>query len=361
MTEFRVLDGYVISEAEYRARRGDLMRFLSARAAGKAPSAFALSNARELAADAPASVTPSTFTPIGKGLPLTIMIRDVYTGKHPSGTFFGDGADVALVSGVKNYDVFNASTRALNFLVENQARHSHMRRPAAFSDGSALVAYSPAIMTDSLTISFELAVATFPQALVSSLSKAFNTLAGIPILLPYAGYLLGAGQLFKLAGNAGHALFDGVKFSVTNAIDFDIPGSIPAIADFRVLATFDATQYRYKDGEGLQDRSGSAYDGDEPYIVVSLDGKQRDNLKAFLPTVASAAVLQRFFQVQDGAQVAIDSVVQGLQLTSDFKYREQAISLKAKLAAAPAADKPDIQKQLDAALKNISTDALKPA
>jgi hypothetical protein len=238
-----------------------------------------------------------------------------------------------------------------------------MRRPSAFSDGSALVAYSPAIMTDSLTVSFELAVATFPQALVNSLSTAFNTLAGIPMLLPYAGYLLGAGQLFKLAGNAGHALFDGTKFSVTDSIDFDVPGTNPASAAFRILAgsTFDVSGFQYKDGEGLQDSAGRKYTGDEPYIVISLDGKQRDNLKSFVPTVASAAVLQRFFQVQDGAQVAIDTVVQGLQLASDFKYREQAISLRAKIAAAPdQATKDALQKQLDAALKNISTDIIKP-
>jgi hypothetical protein len=50
----------------------------------------------------------------------------------------GDG-DVAVPSGVKNYDVFNASTRALNFLGQNQASHSHMRRSTALTDGSALI------------------------------------------------------------------------------------------------------------------------------------------------------------------------------------------------------------------------------
>ena len=108
----------------------------------------------------------------------------------------------------------------------------------------------------------------------------------------------------------------------------------PTVAAFRILAgsTFDVTGFQYKDGEGLLDTHGRKYGGDEPYIVISLDGKQRDNLKTFVPTVASAAVLQRFFQLQDGAQVAIDTVVQGLQLASDLKYRDQALSLKAKIA-----------------------------
>jgi hypothetical protein len=72
-------------------------------------------------------------------------------------------------------------------------------------------------MTDSFTLGFELAVGNFPQDLVNSLSKAFGTLAGISLLLPYAGYLLGTGQVLKLVGNVGHALSDGIRFSVTAA------------------------------------------------------------------------------------------------------------------------------------------------
>ena len=61
------------------------------------------------------------------------------------------------------------------------------------------------------------------------------------------------------------------------------------------------------------------------------------------------------------AQVAIDSVVQGLQLASDLKYREMAIDLKTRLVAATSdGDKKQLQDRLDAALKNISTTALKP-
>src|SRR5262249_13547922 len=157
------------------------------------------------------------------------------------------------------------------------------------------VTYSPAIVTDSLTVSFELAVASFPQELLKSISTGFSTLAGIPMLLPYAGYLLGANQLFKIVGNVGHALFDGITVSITDLINFDVPGTPPAVADLRVLANFNVSNFTYKDGLGLFDSSGTSYAGDDPYVVISLDGKARDNLKTFAPTVASAAVLQRFF------------------------------------------------------------------
>ena len=364
MAVFRVLDDHVLSESEYRSRQQALTQFLSIRAAGQALESFTLSEGRTLTAVAPAPPAAAAWTPIGRGKPLTIMIRHVYTGRHPDNSFlFGDGSDIAIVSGVKNYDVFDATTRALNFLVQHQAPHAHIRRPSPFADGTSLVAYSPAIMTDSMTISFELAVASFPQELVNGISGAFNTLAGIPLLLPYAGYLLGAGQLFKLAGNAGHALFDGIKFSVTDSIDFDVPGAEPAVADFRVLTdnSLDASQFRYREPDGLIDANGNLYAGDTPYIVVSLDGAPHDELKKFAPTVASAAVLQRFFQVQSGAQVAIDTVVQGLELASDLKYREMALNLQAKIGqTTDPAEKAKLQADMQAALKNISQAALKP-
>jgi hypothetical protein len=364
MFRFRVLDQHVVSEPEFRSRQDELTVFFARRSTGDAADEFELSGGRTLEAVALEAAPGATeFTKIGYGLPLTIMIRHVYTGEHPHKGFFGGDGDVAVVSGVKNYDVFNASTRALNFLVKNQTPNSHLPRPAAFSDGSALVAYSPAIMTDSLTVSLELAIATFPQDFVNSLSSAFTTLAGIPMLLPYSGYLLGAGQVLKLARNVGHALFDGTRFSVTASIDFDVPGAVPAVADFRALTgtSFDPTGYQYQDGIGLVDANGNKYEGDEPYIVLSLDGKQRDNLKTYMPTVATAAVLQRFFQIGEGGQVAIDTVAHAIQLASDFKYREQAITLKAKVAAeTDATEKSKLQAQLDAALKNISNDGLKP-
>lgn len=361
MPVFRVLDNHVVSEAEYRAKQPDIASFLRARTAGRADRELELSAGRKLAAAAPAPSGPAP-DPIGKGLPLSILIREIYTGEFPHSGLFG-GGDVAIVSAVKNYEVFNASARALNFLVKDVKPNTRLRRPNPFTDGTSLVAYSPAIMTDSLTIGFDLAVASFPQELVGALSSAFNTVAGIPLLLPYSGYLLGAGELFKLAGDVGHSLFDGVKFSMMDAIDFDIFGSEPAVAGFRIVTgDHGLAGYTYSDANGLVDSKGSKYKGDTPYVVISLDGKQRDNLKTFAPTVASAAVLQRFFEIKSGAQVGVDAIVQGLQFLSDSKYRDQATALKAKLAAPGLDDatKTQLQADLAAAIKNIVSDAMKP-
>lgn len=304
------------------------------------------------------------FVPIGKGLPLTVMIRHVYTGRHPEQDFFGRTGDVAVVSGVRDFDVFSATARALNFIHESVPARSHLPTPSAFTDGTSLVAYSPAVLADSITLTIELAVAKFPQGFVSSLSGAFNALAGVPMLMPYAGWLIGAGQIMKLAGDVGSALMDGPVFSVTEPLNFELPGTVPAVADFRVLAnrSLRADLFKYKNGVGLVDLDDRPYQGEEPYVVVSLDGRKNDKYAKFSPAVASAAVLQRFFQVREGQQAVIDTLIDGMRLVSDVKYRHQAEDLAQEIAAAKGdAEKiARLTEQLKAVRDNILTAALKP-
>jgi hypothetical protein len=168
----------------------------------------------------------------------------------------------------------------------------------------------------------------------------------------------------KLAGGLGDALFDGKPaFSITNSINFDVPGGTLARADFRVLSHEPLldTGWKYNDDRGLVDSTGKVYDGDEPYIVISLDGKKRDNLKDFAPTVASAAILQKFFNMRDRAAASIDTLVDGIKLASDMKYRDQAVALKSRIDALPAGDeKARLQAQYDALLENIGNPVLKP-
>lgn len=362
MAVYRVVDEHILAEGAFRAHADAIATHLRARQEGNLESALALPNGAALAPTTSATGVPG-FTPIGKGLPLTVLIRHVYTGRHPDRGFLSLGSgDVAVVSGVKDFDVFGASARALNFIARGASAKSHLGAPGALSEGTAVVAYSPAVLADSITLTVELAVAEFPQELVSSLSGAFNALAGLPILMPYSGYLLGAAQVLRLGGELGHALLDGPVFSITDPLNFDLPGSSVASADFRVLAasTLRADRFQYRDGVGLVDRQGNAYGGEEPYVVVSLDGRKNAKLENFAPTVASAAVLSRFFQIKDGQQAAIDTFVEGMRLASDFKYRQRAQGLQAEIAAATGeSEKQTLQDEFAAVIKNISTEALR--
>jgi hypothetical protein len=354
---FRIVGEHVVSETDFR--RAALAPV--SLATGE-PLEMDFGGGKTLSIDAG---PPAEFTPIGRGLPLTIMIRDVYFGRYPKGGLFGGHKDVAVVSGLKGYDVFNASSRALNFIAKQISSHRQVTSPSALDHGTPIVAYSPAIVTDSQILTIEFAVDSFPGELFDKLSSAFTTLAGLPILLPYAGYIMGASGLVKLAGNLGEALFDGrPAFSITESIDFNTPGVPRATADFRIMADpgFDADSYHYVAGRGLVDKAGKVYDGDEPYVVISLDGAAKPELEKFSPTVASAAVLQRFFQLKDGAEASIDTVVQGIQLVSDVSYRDKALAKKAQIGAAAAGtDTTALKADYDALVKNISNPALRPA
>lgn len=363
---YRVIDQHVVSEGEYQARAEEIDRHLVARLAGKKPvAALSLSGGRQLGGTAP-SPPPVGFTPIGPNLPLTVEIRHVYTGKFPERAIFGHRGDMAIVSGVKNYSAFDATARAVNFLETGVAPGSHFDAPTVFSQGTPVILYSPAVIDSALTFGLEMAVANgFPRELLEHLSSAFQTLAGVPVLLPYAGYLLGASSVVRLGEGVADALYQSQPaFNRTEVINFTRPGSPAAAADWRIVcnSALKASDYGYVDGAGLVDAAGAPYAGEEPYVVISLDGAARDDLKGFTPAVASATVLARFFQMKDGAETAIDTLVSAVGIYSDLKYRRQADQLKAQIAStADAAQKAKLQATLDAVVKNIAESALRPA
>jgi hypothetical protein len=306
------------------------------------------------------------FTPIGLGKPLTILIRHVYTGQFPKKkTFGGKRQDMALVSGLKDYSIFDASSRALNILEKDVGRGENISRVSAFSNGTQLVAYSPAVITDSMTLSIEFSFDGFPDEVFGKIAEAFGKLAGLPIFLPYAGHLMIAGAAVKFGSSLLDKLYDGrPEFSITQGLDFNIPGSPIPVADFRVLCgnDFDPRPYRFESGIGLIDQTtGQVYQGDHPYVVISLDGRQNDELKKFAPTLASSAILERFFGMKDNTEVAIDAIVDGLQLFNDSKYRVKADQLKNRLDGLPdGPEKAELQLKYDAYVKNIISEALIP-
>jgi len=96
--------------------------------------------------------------------------------------------------------------------------------------------------------------------------------------------------------------------------------------------------------------------------VLSLDGKPREEFAAFSPTAASAVLLEKFFNVKDGSEAALDTLVESMKLLSDSKYRFQADGVKRKLDAAPAGsdEAKALKERYDALLANILNDTMKP-
>jgi hypothetical protein len=154
-------------------------------------------------------------------------------------------------------------------------------------------------------------------------------------------------------------------FSATETLDFDMPGATSPEAEFRIICnpTLDATAFRFQPNRGLIDRtSKKVYDGDEPYIVLSLDGRQREEFAGFAPTALTATLLEKFYTIKDGAEAAVETLVDAMTLYSDSRFRLQADSVKRKLDAAPknSAEAEALKARYDALLANILNEAMKP-
>lgn len=308
------------------------------------------------------------FEPIGIGKPLTIQIRHLYTGNKARG-FWGN-KDMLVASATKGTASFAAAPRALNFMVPQSANNQNFRAVAATDKGTPLIYYSPALAASSSVVTIEVMFSSFPKEAFDALSQAFSAAAGIPVFAPASTYLMAGGILTKLIGGLGKSLVDGTPaLKQTESIDLISPGSRQAVAQF-VLLISDAAQESVLERYSLNNEGALAlktdekrpYDGEFPYAVISLDGRENDEYKNFAPTAASAAELDKFYNIHDGASQPLGTIVDALKLYNDMKFLEKAKGFSTKLNGLPdgSAERATLQAQYDACVKNIMTPELQP-
>lgn len=312
---------------------------------------------------------PVQFQPIGLGLPLTIMIREVYTGKYPKGNLFGGKKGMLLTSAIKSITSFDAKPRAINFLMDKIKSQTRLERPSASSQGTPILFYSPALLERSLTLDLTIVFDSFPQETFEQVGNFFTSAAGIPIFLAQSAYLVGAGMLLKLLGSAGEAIFDGnPNFISSDGIDIFLPGRPPMPPGFALITSDDIDQvdptfrqkYQVNANGQVVDSGGAVYQGDVPYIVISLDGTKSDELSSFTPTAASAAILSRFFGIKNKQEQSLDVLLNSLKLYNDVTFRRQIEQVDKQLKDATGDEKTALEAKRVALLKNISEELLKP-
>jgi hypothetical protein len=297
------------------------------------------------------------------------MIREVYTGAHPSGGLFGGKKDMLITSALKSITAFDAKPRAINFLEKKVAPNSRLNRPGASEQGTPLVFYSPSLLERSLTMDLGVVFDQFDPKLFDTLGDVFSAAAGIPLFLPASLYLLAAGMLTKIAGSAGEALFDGKPvFDRTEALDVFFPGSPPLPPGFRLITpdNVDVQESGFRDKYHVNslgqvvDGSDKPYQGNMPYIVISVDGTEQPEYASFTPTAASAAILAKFFGAGEQGQLAKD-LIKAVQVLNDVTFRTQVDQLDAQIKEAKTAkEKAALKVKREALAKNIMEDLLKP-
>jgi hypothetical protein len=138
-------------------------------------------------------------------------------------------------------------------------------------------------------------------------------------------------------------------------LNFGLAGTAPADAGFRVTArgTAGFENRRFEAGTGLIGPDDRAYTGDDPYVVIALDGPCAPDLADFTASIAGAGLMQRFQMSQSGQSGTTDGIPDLTTIISDVKFRDEAITLKQKMRDMSPADRAKAQPQLDALIKNI--------
>lgn len=311
---------------------------------------------------------PIDFEPIGIGKPLTVQIRHVYTGNKAEG-YWGTN-DMLVASAIKSIATYDAAPRAVNYLVSKATNNRNFRTIDATEKGTPLVYYSPSLAQHSSSVTVEVMFSSFPKETFDAMSQAFSASSGIPVFAPVSGYLVAAGMVTKLLGNIGKSLSDGTPaLRQTEEITFITPGSYQPIAQFLLLISDEVpqelfTSYRVTNRGVLArvDDENKLYDGEYPYVVISLDGRPVDEYKSFTQAAASAAQLDKFYNINDGSSQPLTALGEALKLYNDMKFRDKAINLAKSLKESDK-NSEDYKNKLNlynAYVKNIGTKDLAP-
>jgi hypothetical protein len=363
MAIYRALGTALVPEREYREALGRrTLHEVSESVRSRAPKGRVEFENGVLDA---ASLPAVEFEPVGFGKPLTVMIRNIYTGQHPRSAF-GKSRDMLAMSAMKGLGVYNAAPRAVNFLKKDVTRTSSIQFAGAAEEGTPLVYYSPALTQPDSVVTVEVVFDEFPKESMDKVGGAFSSLAGVPMFAPYSGVLLAAGLLIKLVGKIGEAIVDGdPAFRSTEPITFTLPGQPAAIADFRLMTEEDLDpsvlrDYELRGNKLVKVGSDQEYRGQTPYVVLSLDGRKNDAYASFVPTAATAVLLERFYRTQSGGSTAIDALIEGVKLYNDVRFRRQADAVKKEIDGMPNGDeKSKKSEEYNALVRNILSDELK--
>jgi len=280
------------------------------------------------------------FTPIGVGKPLSIEILTIYSGDAP-GRFLGR-KDMLVTTGVKSIGTYNSAPKAINQIVRKVNDNQHYE-PSAFNQGSPIVYYTPALDMDTIFCSFHLIADTFNESIFENISSLLGKAGGIPLFAPASSVLLAGSTLSSIVAKLGKAIFETKPFFKGDFnIRLETPGQIPTKAKYilitdkkfeREFISFAPKNITIADNNYVRlvnKNNNKEYTGDAPYILVSLDGRERDDLKDFKPTQASAAIIEQFYGTETSSQ-SLEVVQEALTLYNDYSYFEKAKKQKEKL------------------------------
>jgi hypothetical protein len=311
------------------------------------------------------------FTEIGFAKPITIHIERVYTGKYPK-LGWKKKKDMLITTAYKSENIVGASPRSFNWIEKGiKKTHKSYTTISATQEGTNLVYAKPAVDKDAIILTIDFSFDDFDDNLLDLFSKILGSAGAIPAFSAYSPYLMVAGKLTNLGKEIGNRILDSKpEISLDTKLYFRRAGKIPvkegklAIISEEFASIAKNTFTISEDDKLIDKNSGEAYAGDQPYIILSLDGAPLSNeLQEFSPTLASVAQLKRFLAVNDGEDTDADIIIEALKLYNDYKFRMEAEELKELLVKPDLSEeeKLRITDELTAIKQNIINDILRPS
>jgi hypothetical protein len=280
--------------------------------------------------------------PIGVGKPLCMEILCLYTGDVPGG-IFNRKKDLLVVSGVRATSTHDEAPRAINQLVKKIEDNQYIQ-PSAFAQGSPIIYYTTAVDVSTVLCSIEMIVDSFPEQTFNNISGLLEKTAGIPLFFTKSMYLLAGSTIIKMAGELGKALFESQPFMKDNIpLYFDDPNMPIANARLALIHNENEAHLLQEFIPGFINTAGEIrralvhkvtkeeYKGKAPYILLSIDGRNKDHeLSKFTPKLATAAILEKFY----GSNVetkSIEILETAMLLYNDLNYFNKAKKLEEDL------------------------------
>lgn len=298
------------------------------------------------------------FKPIGIGKPLVIRFHTVYLGDLKKG-IFGSNQDIMVCSAIKDDSTFEAAPRAIHQLFRKKDNRETLS-PSAINRGTPLIYYSKAFDKETLNITVEIKADKFPEKVFNNVSNALSLAGGIPIFGALSTYLLAGGQIIKSASSILNTLTEGAPLLTNN---FNILDGVAGLKNTKagfVLGANNGDQTFFKsyeitdlndDNQLVMSKNGKQYLGPKPYIIMSIDGSEKASFKSFSPTIASAALLKKFYGITENSP--INEMSEILNVYNDFTYVQKFNKTKKELEDATGERKSELEELMKAYEKNI--------
>ena len=311
-----------------------------------------LSSGRIRAADLRARSARIEYTPLEIGKPLRVRLLAVYTGDAPRKIGLGKPA-LLVTSAVAAAETrgVEALPRAINQIRDGITDKEYFE-PNPLEKGYPILYYTPALLDSDVMMAVELAADTFNPEVFGHLSKLTGTLAGIPAFAAAKALLTLGSSAATVLEPLARAIEGGAYMSDSLTLYFSTAEFQRAAAGFYVFCNrrdepeFARCQVDVK-GSPTGDQhavlagreSGKPYNGDAPYVIVSVDGRKIPDLASFGPNLASAAILETFYGRSISGSEVVEALGSAMELYNDYSFYTKAVTIKKQIAEL----KPDSQ------------------